>query len=723
MRTRRRFAVLTAGVALVATAVIVGTPRRAAALVLPPGTPVGLSVTADDAAVYVSWSAPSSDGGAPIDSYQVQANSSTTVFAPCAQCTSVYFSGLTNGTSYTFSVAAHNSAGYSVVPATSGSVKPVASTQHQDSAPTNVAATVSGQSATVTWQPPTNSNGLPIDRYLIQANDRTLTNSPGAVYYAGWKYACGTCQTVTFDGLTAGDTYDFSVYAHNQSTVDVYGVSARSNTVVPTSSCTTGTICLGIDGTSDEGPLAWRAAGLLHGLSFTSSTQGGTTTYTYGGPSPDLIHALNPTAWRVGSCVAPQQYFPECQWATTNTTAQLTDVLSDDYYTKTYSSQIGGMRPPWECWACYAADITAIIKSTGPHNVAPPQYDQALPPTSVYWDLQNEPGSKLGPNQSGTTALYLHQLQQAYNSIRAIDPTIKMVMPSLGGATDTPIEAGGLNDPHILGFDSFLPFAVANRMSVDALSWHANSGLYEDSPSVLPYQVAQIQYLESEYAMSPTPKMFVNEYGAQFANLLPGWSAGWIAALEGARVDAADRACWNEHAGVLENGTSYSECGAGSVDGLFTSQYDPNPYQPDANYWVYRYYAQMAGDVIGTTTTDNTLTALATRDDATSTLDVLVGRHESCTPAVNPADCTTALAPEVASIPTPASAPVGITINYPYSATTVSAVVTEIPNQRGAVSEPSGQQQIVPVTNGVVSVTLPAVADGEAYTVTLTPNS
>src|SRR5882724_1064641 len=193
-----------------------------------------------------------------------------------------------------------------------------------------------------------------------------------------------------------------------------------------------------------------------------------------------------------------------------------------------------------------------------------------------------------------------------------------------------------------------------------------------------------MKYLEAEYGLTTTPKISVNEYDPQYANLLPGWSAGWIASLEQAKVDQANRACWQE----TSAGTSYSECTDGSLDGLFTPTFtSQQTEQPQANYWVYRFYAGMQGTVLTSSTSDNTVSMLATNDSTTQTISLLVGRHKSCTAAVNP-DCTTANAPEVGGIPTPGPALVNVAVAYPYAASTVTATVTDIPNVRGAVAAP-----------------------------------
>jgi hypothetical protein len=81
-----------------------------------PGAPTVLTATAGNAQVALSWAAPASNGGALITDYAVQfsdnGGSTWNTFADgTSTATSATVTGLSNGTAYTFRVAAVNSAG------------------------------------------------------------------------------------------------------------------------------------------------------------------------------------------------------------------------------------------------------------------------------------------------------------------------------------------------------------------------------------------------------------------------------------------------------------------------------------------------------------------------------------------------------------------------------------------------------------------------------------
>ena len=93
-----------------------------------PGAPTIGTATAGDASAIVSWSAPASNGGSAITGYVVtpyigaSAQTTTTV----GNVTSTSVTGLTNGTAYTFRVAAINAVGAGGQSANSNPVTPVA---------------------------------------------------------------------------------------------------------------------------------------------------------------------------------------------------------------------------------------------------------------------------------------------------------------------------------------------------------------------------------------------------------------------------------------------------------------------------------------------------------------------------------------------------------------------------------------------------------------------
>ena len=119
-----------------------------------PDPPSNVTAQAGSAAATVSWTAPASNGGAAVTSYTVSA---LTGGAPAgltinvvAPASSAVFSGLTNGTTYTFVVSAANSVGSSVNSAPSNSITPAAPVPPPaPPAPVNVnvALTISGPTA------------------------------------------------------------------------------------------------------------------------------------------------------------------------------------------------------------------------------------------------------------------------------------------------------------------------------------------------------------------------------------------------------------------------------------------------------------------------------------------------------------------------------------------------------------------------------------------------
>jgi uncharacterized repeat protein (TIGR02543 family) len=151
-----------------------------------PNPPTNITVAASDAAVAVSFLAPSNTGGSDILRYEVTSNPgdlTCTVNAPTRSCT---IAGLTNGTAYTFTVKAINANGSSVASSASSSVTPVKS-----SAPTI---------ASLTNQP----TGNPYVGSTLTSN-MSFNGSPIPTVTYQWK-VCDSATDVTSCTNLAGAT-------------------------------------------------------------------------------------------------------------------------------------------------------------------------------------------------------------------------------------------------------------------------------------------------------------------------------------------------------------------------------------------------------------------------------------------------------------------------------------------------------------------------------------
>ncbi len=164
-----------------------------------PSAPRSASASAGNTTASVSWSAPSSTGGSSITKYEVTSSPGGRTCSTSSSGRSCTVTGLTNGTSYAFSVRARNSAGLSPA-ATTNRVTPTG----PPSAPRSVSATPSDSSALVSWTAPSLTGGSAITAYEIKSDPggRTCDSS-------------GSARSCTVTGLANGTAYRFSVQARN----------------------------------------------------------------------------------------------------------------------------------------------------------------------------------------------------------------------------------------------------------------------------------------------------------------------------------------------------------------------------------------------------------------------------------------------------------------------------------------------------------------------------
>jgi hypothetical protein len=174
-----------------------------------PGAVSNVTATAaGKTSASVSWTAPTT-GGAPA-SYKITPYIGATAQTPTTingspPATTAVISGLTNGTTYRFTVQAINPAGSGPVSAQSNAVTPLNAVA--PTAPRNVLARPLGSAAQVEWAAPTNDGDSPITGY-------TVTPYIGAVAQDPAQAAAGA-TSLKVTGLTNGTDYTFKVSASN----------------------------------------------------------------------------------------------------------------------------------------------------------------------------------------------------------------------------------------------------------------------------------------------------------------------------------------------------------------------------------------------------------------------------------------------------------------------------------------------------------------------------
>jgi hypothetical protein len=196
-----------------------------------PAAPTIGSATFGNASATVRWSAPSNNGGSAITGYQVRVLDSTGAqvgaLRPAgATATSLLVTGLTNGASYRFQVAATNAVGTGPNSALSAVVVP-ATVPGAPLIGTAASGTAGGTvTATANWSAPTSTGGSAVTGYVVRALRMSSTGTVLATTTSAVQPGTARALTMT---LSAGN-YRFTVQASNKAGSGPQ--SARSNLVV-----------------------------------------------------------------------------------------------------------------------------------------------------------------------------------------------------------------------------------------------------------------------------------------------------------------------------------------------------------------------------------------------------------------------------------------------------------------------------------------------------------
>jgi fibronectin type 3 domain-containing protein len=174
-------------------------------LVTAPSAPQSLAATGGSGSVSLSWAAPSSNGGSPVTGYDIYRGASpgaesATPVASNVTAASYADTGLTDGTTYYYTVAAVNAAGVSP-PSGEASATPQAL---PPTAPANLTAAAAGPTqVNLAWTAATPGSS-PISGYQITRNGTVIaTTTTTATSYSDTTVAPGTGYSYTVAAVDA----------------------------------------------------------------------------------------------------------------------------------------------------------------------------------------------------------------------------------------------------------------------------------------------------------------------------------------------------------------------------------------------------------------------------------------------------------------------------------------------------------------------------------------
>lgn len=229
----------------------------------------------------LAWTAPTNNDGSAVTGYNVYEGTSpgTENYASPVNggtlitTTSTSVTGLTNATSYYFTVKAVNAVGPST-PSNEAWAIPAATVP---GAPTHVAAVGSDGSASVSWDAPSDQGGSNITSYTVSATDSTVASRGGQT--CTWASGPLDCTVL---GLSNGDSYTFTVSATNS--LGTGAASAASNAVIPAVSAPSAPTAVTVTPGNGSVALSWTApfdgGASITGYNLYEATTSGGENYT-----------------------------------------------------------------------------------------------------------------------------------------------------------------------------------------------------------------------------------------------------------------------------------------------------------------------------------------------------------------------------------------------------------------------------------------------------------
>ncbi|MFC5826445.1 hypothetical protein [Nonomuraea insulae] len=306
----------------------------------------------------------------------------------------------------------------------------------------------------------------------------------------------------------------------------------------------------------------------------------------------------------------------------------------------------------WVSWNDWLAKVNTMVNArlsaTAVSNV-------------IGWELWNEPDYTWNTAAAGN---FNDGWVRTFQAVRALDTLTPIVGPSTAVYNRSWMQ-------------SFLTTARNTGTLPDIICWHELS-----NPTRIAADIADYRNLESSLGISPR-RISINEYAATSEVDVPGRIASYVAKLERGGVESAHRAFWYEY---------------GTMNGLVV-----NNSQPTGTWWLYKWYGDMAGNMLTTSTTTTTgLDGFASYDGTRKIVNVVFG-NEAGTNTVN----LTGLQALGASVRvTLLSTPSNGRFTAVTAPTTVSATTRTVGNGQLSVSVPnmsatSAYQLLVEPASGV----------------------
>jgi hypothetical protein len=194
-----------------------------------PGAPTGVTGTAGNTQVALTWTAPTNTAGSALTSYAVQYSSNggtswTTAIANTAStATSYTVTGLTNGTAYVFHVAATNAVGTGTYSASSAARTPFTI----PGAPTVITGVRGNLSVALSWTAPVDNGGAAVSGYAVQ-----YSSNGGTTWLTATTNSGSSAASYTVTGLTLGTVYVFRAAAVNAAGMGAYSTQSGNFSIL-----------------------------------------------------------------------------------------------------------------------------------------------------------------------------------------------------------------------------------------------------------------------------------------------------------------------------------------------------------------------------------------------------------------------------------------------------------------------------------------------------------